>query len=174
MVARSDDTVAVSDAAGCTIVADPAPHDLGVRLTRAAAAARADWLLFLRPDVVLEDGWAAAADAFIAAAGRRGSVTSAAAAFRYAIDADGSAPRLAEWRAGLGRLVLGRVRPEQGLLLHRRLYEAAGRHPRRPPGRAPAAGPARAQGRPVALARLHPVRRGADDPAGAAGYLEVF
>jgi glycosyltransferase involved in cell wall biosynthesis len=124
-----DDTVAVSDAAGCTIVADPAARDLGIRLKRAAAAARGDWLLFLRPDIVLEDGWAAAAEGFIAACGRRGSVTGAAAAFRYAIDADGTAPRLAEWRAGLSRLVLGRVRPEQGLLLHRRLYEAAGRHP---------------------------------------------
>ena len=124
-----DDTVAVSDAAGCTILADPAVRDLGARLRQAVASARADWLLFLRPDVVLEDGWAAAADAFIAAAGRRGSVTSAAAAFHYAIDADGSAPRMAEWGAALGRLVLGRVRPEQGLLVHRRLYEAAGRHP---------------------------------------------
>jgi glycosyltransferase involved in cell wall biosynthesis len=123
-----DDTVAVSDAAGCTIVTDAAARDLGARLRRAAAAARADWLLFLRPDVVLEDGWAAAVDGFIAAAGRRGSVTGAAAAFRYAIDADGTAPRLAEWRASFGRLVRGRVRPEQGLLLHRRLYEAAGRH----------------------------------------------
>lgn len=124
-----DDTVAVSDAAGCTILDEPAARDLGARLARAAAAARGDWLLFLRPDVVLEDGWPAAAEGFIAACGRRGSVTATAAAFRYAIDADGGAPRLAEWRAGLGRVLLGRVRPEQGLLLHRRLYEAVGRHP---------------------------------------------
>lgn len=124
-----DDTVTVSDAAGCTIIADPAGGDLGARLRRAAVAARADWLLFLRPDIVLEDGWAAAVEAFITASDRRGAVTTAAAAFRYALDADGAYPRLAEWRAAAGRVVLGRVRPEQGVLLHRRLYEAAGRHP---------------------------------------------
>ncbi|ALK10438.1 glycosyltransferase [Blastochloris viridis] len=124
-----DDTVAVSDAAGCTIIADPAARDLGVRLRRAAAEARADWLLFLRPDIVLEDGWGAAVEAFAAAAGRRGSVAAAAAAFRYAVDADGALPRLAEWQASVARVVRGRVRPEQGLLVHRRLYDAVGRHP---------------------------------------------
>ena len=151
-----DDTVAVSDAAGCTILADPAVRDLGARLRQAVASARADWLLFLRPDVVLEDGWAAAADAFIAAAGRRGSVTSAAAAFHYAIDADGSAPRMAEWGAALGRLpVLGRVRPEQGLLVHRRLYEAAGRHPDGARAERRSTVPAGTKGRPAAVASLH-------------------
>ena len=122
-----DDTLKVADAAGCTLIEGPA--DLGARLKRAAAAARAQWLLFLRPDVVLEDGWAGAAEAFIAAAERRGTVDRTAAAFRYSIDADGMVARLAEQAAAIARLLSGRVRPAQGLLIHRRLYDAAGRHP---------------------------------------------
>ena len=122
-----DDTLKVADAAGCTLIEGPA--DPGARLKRAAAAARAQWLLFLRPDVVVEDGWAGAAEAFIAAAERRGTIDRTAAAFRYSIDADGMVARLAEQAAAIARLLSGRVRPAQGLLIHRRLYDAAGRHP---------------------------------------------
>ena len=77
---------------------------------------------------MLEDGWSGAAEAFIAAAERRGTIDSTAAAFRYAIDADGALARLAEQAAAVAGFLPGRVRPEQGLLVHRRLYDGAGRH----------------------------------------------
>src|ERR1700744_370852 len=50
-----DDTAAVADVAGCNIVVLEGP--LGRRLKAAAAAARAPWLLFLRPGTVLDAPW---------------------------------------------------------------------------------------------------------------------
>ena len=51
-----DDTAAVADVAGCNFMIVEAP--LGRRLKAAAAAARAPWLLFLRPGTVLDAPWA--------------------------------------------------------------------------------------------------------------------
>ncbi len=50
-----DDTAAVADIAGCNFLVADGP--LGQRLKAAAAAARAPWLLFLRPGTVLDTPW---------------------------------------------------------------------------------------------------------------------
>ena len=50
-----DDTEVVADAAGCKFLL--LEGALGQRLKRAAAAARAPWLLFLRPGIVLDAAW---------------------------------------------------------------------------------------------------------------------
>ena len=52
-----DDTAAVADAAGCNFRVFDGP--LGRRLKTAAAAARAPWLLFLRPGTILDAAWTA-------------------------------------------------------------------------------------------------------------------
>ena len=50
-----DDTPAVADIAGCKLLAGDEP--LGRRLQAAADAARAPWLLFLQPGIVLDTPW---------------------------------------------------------------------------------------------------------------------
>lgn len=126
--AGSDDATAqVADAAGCTMI--DGPHDMGAGLRNAAERARCPWLLFLRPSVVLEEGWHREVRLFVDAAERHGATGQRAAAFRFAIDAFGTRPRTLELAAAATRLLTGRVKPEQGLLLHRSLYDAAGRHP---------------------------------------------
>jgi hypothetical protein len=92
-----------------------------------ANAARHPWLLFLNADTVLDAGWEREASHFM---GRVDSGRSrrAAAAFRFALDDDGIAPRalegLVRLRCALLRLPYG----EQGLLIPRQVYDKAGGH----------------------------------------------
>ena len=64
-----DDSAAVADVAGCTfmLVEGPAAR----RLKSGAAAARAPWLMFLRPGTVLDESWIGEATAFRRAAAFR-------------------------------------------------------------------------------------------------------
>ena len=73
-----DGTLAVADAAGCTIV-----PDAGDGLRQAASAARGDWLLFLTPAAVLETGWQSEVIAFVDRATMAGEARRRAAAFRF-------------------------------------------------------------------------------------------
>src|SRR5215468_2482607 len=50
-----DATAAIADGAGCRVLASTRRR--GARLKAAAEAARAPWLLFLRPGVVLDATW---------------------------------------------------------------------------------------------------------------------
>src|SRR5262249_56740999 len=50
-----DATAAIADGAGCRVLAST--QGRGPRLKAAAEAARAPWLLFLRPGVVLDATW---------------------------------------------------------------------------------------------------------------------
>ena len=105
-----DATEEVAEIAGCRFMQSDAPA--GKRLKQAASCARTPWLLFLRPGTVPEPGWADAVEDFVCGRER-------AAAFRT--------------RSGRGLLGLfgPRVRPEQGLLIPKRLYERIGGHPPR-------------------------------------------
>ena len=58
-----DDTAAVADIAGCNFLV--AEGSLGKRLVAAAAAARAPWLLFLRPGTILDAPWVGEARSFV-------------------------------------------------------------------------------------------------------------
>jgi hypothetical protein len=80
--------------------------------------------MFLHADTVLESGWEREVTTFIARAGTSGRPT--AAAFRFALEDTGFAPRLLEGvvalRCALFRLPYG----DQGLLIPATLYAAIG------------------------------------------------
>lgn len=124
-----DDTEAIADAAGCVFVRSDT--DLGVRLrTGAQAAQRGDWLLFLDPGGILEEGWTREVRKFLDVIARAGDADRRAATFRLAYEGFGLKPRLAE-AAALARLTLtGRPRAEQGLLISKLLYQKLGGHQR--------------------------------------------
>ena len=120
----SDRTLAIAEQAGADIVRG-GTADRGAQLIAGAAKARQPWLLFLHADTVLGDGWHREVSAFIdrVDAGER---PLSAAAFRFALDDLGFKPRLIEAgvtaRCTVFRLPYG----DQGLLIPRRLYIAAG------------------------------------------------
>jgi glycosyltransferase involved in cell wall biosynthesis len=114
-----DDTAVVADVAGCKFLSLDPP--LGERLRAAAAAARGPWLLFLRPGSILDAPWIGETRRFIeltrdserAAVFRRGAAAPSPLrdALTQALAAVGAKPR-----------------PEQGLLISRRFYDALGGH----------------------------------------------
>ena len=122
--ASRDATAEVAELAGCRFISSSEP--LGARLKAAAAQTRSPWLLFLRAGTVPEPGWIAAAEHFIHTA--NAADTPRAAAFRPPGAADMMRPRLAEVMALLRVTFGGGPRPEQGLLIARRLYDAIGAH----------------------------------------------
>ena len=94
----------------------------GRQLAAGTGAAEGAWLLFLHADTRPASGWDEEVCAFIAAPGNQ----SRAACFRFALDDRASIARLLE------RLVVLRCRlfalpyGDQGLLIHRSLYESLG------------------------------------------------
>lgn len=113
-----DDTAAVADVAGCNFLTGDGP--LGTRLKAAAAAARAPWLMFLRPGTVLETSWTVEAGRFL-----QGAQQERAAVFRRAGPSQpGFGEILLLLRAAFGR----RPDPAQGLVISRRFYDALGGH----------------------------------------------
>jgi len=114
-----DDTAVVADVAGCEFLKLDRP--LGERLRAAATAARGPWLLFLRAGIILDAPWIGETRRFIelsrdserAAVFRRGAA--APSPLRDAIT---------QAMAALG----AKPKPEQGLLISRRFYDALGGH----------------------------------------------
>jgi glycosyltransferase involved in cell wall biosynthesis len=121
-----DATAEVADVAGCRFVSSTEP--LGARLKAAAASARTPWLLFLRAGCVPEEGWITAADRFIEATDQIDGAARAAV-FRPPGIADLLRPRLSEVIALLRVALGGGAKPDQGLLIAKRFYDAAGGHP---------------------------------------------
>ena len=120
-----DATAEVADVAGCRFMASGEP--LGARLKAAAASTRTPWLLFLRAGCVPEPNWVEAADRFIDAADALDRPR--AAVFRPPGIADLLRPGLAELIALVRVTLGGGAKPEQGLLIARRHYNALGGHP---------------------------------------------
>lgn len=121
------DTAAIADAAGCEYLTGP--DDIGERLRLGASAARGSWLMFLRPTGLLQEGWTREVRSFIDQAERSGGLERRAATFRLAFDGFGLRPRLRETKASLCQALTGRSCDEQGLLIHRRLYDQIGGYP---------------------------------------------
>jgi glycosyltransferase involved in cell wall biosynthesis len=118
-----DDTAAVADIAGCKFLQTEGTP--GRQLRAAAEAARAPWLLFLRPGTTLDTPWIGEVRGFV----ERPPPDTRAAVFRRAApvrsglgDALGEA--LSLFAAALG----SRPRPDQGLLIAADFYRQAGGH----------------------------------------------
>jgi len=121
-----DATAEVADFAGCRIMVSAAP--LGTRLKVAAASTHSPWLLFLRAGCVPEPGWIGAAESFIEATERIEGARRAAV-FRPARIADLLRPGLAEIVDLVRGVFGGGAKPEHGLLIARRFYDALDGHP---------------------------------------------
>jgi len=79
--ARSRDaTAAIADGAGCRVLVSA--QGRGARLKAAADTARASWLLFLRPGVVLDATWVDETRRFVEQAELQGCAGTHAAVFR--------------------------------------------------------------------------------------------
>lgn len=113
-----DETCEVARRSGARVMT--APRGRGIQLAAGAAVAKGDWLLFVHADTVLDRGWQEAARDFAAAGSAR------AGWFRFALDDTSRAARRLErivaWRCRILALPYG----DQGLLLPRALYDAAG------------------------------------------------
>jgi glycosyltransferase involved in cell wall biosynthesis len=126
-----DGTEEVADAAGCIFVRSEA--DMGGRLRAGAQAAqRGEWLLFLDPGGMLEEGWTREVRKFLDSISRAGQADRRAATFRLAYEGFGVKPRLAEAAASARLVLTGRPRAEQGLLISKLLYQKLGGHQKGP------------------------------------------
>jgi len=107
----SDATEQVADYAGCVFSSSREP--LGARLTIAAARARGEWLMFLRPGAVPAADWIDDTVAFLQHGGGKAAV--------FSLESRGL--------AGLARRLLPTPpRPEQGLVTAKPLYTELGGH----------------------------------------------
>src|SRR5262245_20188515 len=89
-----DATAEVADIAGCRILVSGEP--VGTRLRAAAAAARAPWLMFLRPGVILDATWTDDTARFIDESEHGSLAHARAAVFRRAPAASSARPLLIE------------------------------------------------------------------------------
>ncbi len=119
----SDSTREIADAAGAEVVATSPSR--GGQLMAGAARAKHPWLLFLHADTVLDVGWEREASHFMERVDT-GRAKPAAAAFRFALDDEGLAPRFLEGLVGLRCALLRLPYGDQGLLVPRRLYDKVG------------------------------------------------
>jgi rSAM/selenodomain-associated transferase 2 len=118
----TDATGAAAQAWGATVVTG-APSR-GGQLRRGIAAAQGDWLLIVHADTVLARGWTEAVRAQLLAPDTAGW-------FRLMFDQRGFAAGFVAGWANL-RSRAGLPYGDQGLLLHRSLYEAVGGYPDQP------------------------------------------
>ncbi len=120
----TDDTALIADAAGAKFI-QSAGGGRGPQLIAGAAAAKGRWLLFLHADTVLEAGWEREAEAHINKI-QTGAAPQKAAAFRFALNDTGAAPRIWESVVGLRCAALRLPYGDQGLLISRVLYDELG------------------------------------------------
>lgn len=113
-----DTTAGIAREVGAELVTGAASR--GGQLRRGARVARGEWLLFVHADTVLEPGWAQAVAAHVARDAER------AACFRLRFDVAGLRPGLVAGWANLRTRVLGLPYGDQGLLVPRGAYDAAG------------------------------------------------
>ncbi len=90
--------------------------------------ARGNWLMFLDPAAILEEGWMRELRVFIEKAERLGFTEKRAATFKLGFEGFGLKPRLAQVAAATRHALVGLPRAEQGLLISKRLYQALGGH----------------------------------------------
>jgi glycosyltransferase involved in cell wall biosynthesis len=116
-----DDTEAVADAAGCKFL--PVEGPLGRRLKSGADAARAPWLLFLRPGTIPDPAWISEVKRFIERA-PTGTGCAAAAVFRR----NAAPPTRLRDIGSLLAALFAPPRPQQGLLVAHAFYDILAGH----------------------------------------------
>ena len=94
----------------------------GRQLAAGTEAAEGAWLLFLHTDTRPATGWDEEVSAFIAQPANQGR----AACFRFALDDRAAAARMLERLVALRCCLFALPYGDQGLLIHRSLYEALG------------------------------------------------
>jgi rSAM/selenodomain-associated transferase 2 len=114
-----DATLRIADAAGAEIVTGPPSR--GGQLRRGATAARGEWFLFLHADSILPPGWPDMVAAHMARGGP--------AAFVLRFDAGGMAGAMVAGWANMRSRLFSLPYGDQGLLVSRADYEAAGGYP---------------------------------------------
>jgi len=124
----SDGTERVADAAGCSWVSRKGLSRSERLAEGARIAKRGDWLLFLRPETLLESGWHHEAQAFIERASRARQEARTAASFRLRYESFGMGARFSESVAALRSQLLGMPYGNQGLLISRQFYQKLGGH----------------------------------------------
>lgn len=112
----TDATVTIAKAAGATVVSSE--RGRGIQLAKGAAVARGAGLLFVHADTRLSPGWRRLADNHLA-------VSKRPACFRLKLDDVAWQARLIEHAVAL-RTRLGLPYGDQGLLISREAYDAAG------------------------------------------------
>ncbi len=118
-----DATGAIARAAGAVLITGAASR--GGQLRRAGLIAQGQWLLFMHADTGLEPGWAEAVARHLQGSDR-------AACFRLGFRARGAMPALVAGWANLRSRALGLPYGDQGLLIRRAAYDAAGGYPDQP------------------------------------------
>lgn len=116
----SDDTAAIAQEAGATVVTAPAGR--GGQLAAGASVGDASWILFLHADTVLGPEWANAVRAFTS----RHINIGKAGYFRLRFRSADPRARRVEWLAAWRARRLGLPYGDQGLLIGRALYEYLG------------------------------------------------
>lgn len=115
----TDATLEMADEAGAEIVTGPPSR--GGQLRRGCAAAKGEWLLILHADTELQAGWSGVVTDHLPS-GRP-------AAFRLRFRASGFAARWVAGWANLRSRLFGLPYGDQGLLVRRAEYDAAGGYP---------------------------------------------
>lgn len=118
----ADATGAAAQAWGAQVVHGPASR--GGQLRRGVAAAQGEWLMIVHADTVLAAGWTVAVQAHL-------HNTAHAGWFRLAFDQHGMAASIVAGWANL-RSRAGLPYGDQGLLIHRGLYDEVGGYPDQP------------------------------------------
>lgn len=121
----SDRTREIAEASGAEFMTTKPGR--GIQLAAGAKRARFPWLLFLHADTVLGPGWEREAGTFMDRVDGRNR-DPAAAAFSFALDDLGIAPRLLETLVRLRCTLLRLPFGDQGLLIPRQLYQDIGGH----------------------------------------------
>lgn len=122
----TDGTSTIAQAAGARVVSGPPGR--GRQLAAGAAEATRPWRLFLHADTTVSpEGWASIVQHIERPEGR-----GLAASLRLAIDDPAWQARVIERAVALRVRLLGLPYGDQGLLIHRDLYDAVGGYPDQP------------------------------------------
>ncbi|HKJ60804.1 MAG TPA: TIGR04283 family arsenosugar biosynthesis glycosyltransferase [Hyphomicrobiales bacterium] len=119
----SDQTLAIADDAGARIIRTE--RGRGQQLREGARKTKADWLMFIHADSILEEGWEREVYRHIRLI-ETSEQPDRAAAFRFALDDEGILAAYVSGAVALRCWALRLPYGDQGLLISRKLYDEIG------------------------------------------------